>query len=142
MKHVVFCVILFASIATVVLAAEDKKNDALNSLSGKVQKLTTTRKNMPSSAVAGVKGTKNDRIDIYWKGKEKTVEVSDDELQKLNAAMELQRNGDKIKALKQYEAFIKEFPGSALHAEVTQTVQSLKKEIDHQPSLPSAQPDH
>lgn len=112
--------------------AEVKKDDAFwGATQSKVQKLKlTSRKTTAASAtVAGVKGAKNDRTDIYWKGKEKKIEVSEDELNKFNLAMEAQGNGEKAAALKHFEAFLKEFPKSPLHAEGTQAVLLLKTEL-------------
>lgn len=134
LTSMVFILILAAATA---FGAEVKKDDAFwGSTQNKVQKLKlTSRKTTAASAtVAGVKGAKNDRTDIYWKGKEKKIEISEDELQKFNLAMEAQGNGEKAAALKHFEAFLKEFPKSPLHAEGTQAVQLLKAELTAQPS--------
>lgn len=131
MKLICMILTLLLSAAT-VFGGQVKKEDAFwTATQNKVQKLklTSRKSNTGAATVAGVKGAKNDRTDIYWKGKEKKIVISEDELQKFNVAMELQSSGEKAKALKQFEVFLQEFPKSPLHADGTQAVQILKEEL-------------
>lgn len=114
--------------AAPVFGAVDKKEEGvlLDKLQNKVQKLTSKKKNSGPATVAGVKGAKTDRTDIYWKGKEKKLEINEDELQKFKLAIEHLGNGEKDQALKHLDAFIQEFPNSPLVAEAAQAVQQLR----------------
>lgn len=127
MKLTIVILAMTLSAAT-VFGAVDKKEGGqlLDTLQGKVQKLTSRKKNSGPATVAGVKGAKTDRTDIYWKGKEKKLEINEDELQKFKLAIELLGNGEKSQALKHFEDFTKEFPNSHLHAEALQAVQQLR----------------
>ena len=130
---IIFFTLIFS--AMTVFGADAKKEDTFwVTTQSKVQKLKlTSKKSNPAAAtIAGVKGAKNDRTDIYWKGKEKKVEISEDELQKFIISMELQSCGEKAKSLKQFEAFILEFPESPLHEEGMKAVQILKNELNLQ----------
>jgi hypothetical protein len=128
---VVFALLLFA--VTALGAQEKKKEPFWNLLQGKVQKLAPRKKNTAPAAVAGIKGSKNDRADIYWKGKEKKVDIDEDELTKFTLAMEYQEKGDKALALKHFNDFLREYPNSSLHGEGVQAVQLLKTELSAQP---------
>ena len=132
-------IIILMLCAVIAFGAEKKNDDVLlSTLQGKVQKLTSRKKNVSTATVAGVKGTKNDRTDIYWKGKEKKVEINEEELQKFKLAMECLTGGEKIIALKHFDAFLKEFPNSPLYAEGMQAVQLLKSAQNPSASVPAA----
>ncbi len=140
MKLTIVIITLMLSAVTAFGVQEKKDAELLGTLQGKVQKLTSRKKSNGPATVAGVKGAKNDRTDIYWKGKEKKVEINEDELEKFKLAMENLNNGEKAESLKKFEAFLQEFPKSPLHAEGTQAVQLLKAELNPQTPATAAAP--
>lgn len=135
-------IIISLMLSVLVAYGAEAKKDAVfwGALQGKVQKLSSSRKIAASATVAGVKGAKNDRADIYWKGKDKKNEINEEELQKFNSALELQSNGDVTLALKHFETFLQEFPNSPLQAEGREAVQLLKAELNPQKSEAAATP--
>lgn len=135
-------IIISLMLSVVVVYGADVKKDAVfwGTLQGKVQKLSSSRKIAASATVAGVKGAKNDRADIYWKGKDKKNDINEEELLKFNTALEQQSNGNVTQALKHFETFLQEFPNSTLHAEGREAVQLLKAELSPQKSEAAATP--
>jgi hypothetical protein len=134
----VITLMLFISTA---FGEQNKKEEAFwGPLQGKVQKLTSSKKNTSSATVAGVKGAKNYPADIYWKGREKKVEVSEEEIHKFSIAMEYQSNGEKEMSLKHFEAFLKEYPSSPLYTDGTEAVRLIKAELSAQPPATPAEP--
>jgi hypothetical protein len=139
-------ILLVLLFATTALGADNNGKNGKNgepfwcNLQNKTQKLTPTKKSTAMVAVAGVKGAKNDGADLYWKGREKRVEIGEDEIHKFNVAVECQINGNPNQALQQFEAFLKEFPKSSLRTEGAQAVEMLKAELARQVSPEAAPP--
>jgi hypothetical protein len=123
------CSLLLA--AAVAHGEQVVKKDAFwDKLSQKLEKITPAKKGSTTTAVGGVRGAKNeDAADIYWKGKEKSVDMAQDELQKFNTAVESKMKGDNEQALKQFEEFLVLYPQSAFRVEGLQAVEKIKQEI-------------
>jgi TolA-binding protein len=122
---VVIALLLAVSVAQ---AGQDGKSDGFwSSLMNKLQKVTPTRKSTATTAVGGVRGAKSDEAnDMYWKGKEKGVEIGEDELEKFKLAVETKSKGDNALALKHFEEFLRDYPKSSLRAECQEAVDRLK----------------
>jgi TolA-binding protein len=116
---------LFMAVST-VQAAEGE--GFWGSLASKLHKLAPTRKSTATTAVGGVRGTKGEGDDIYWKGREKSVEIGEDELEKFNQAVESRGKGDTELALKQFDEFLRYFPKSTLRADAQQAVELIRAE--------------
>jgi hypothetical protein len=130
MKRTIFAVSGVILAVSVALAGQDGKGDGFwSALRSKLEKVTPTRKSTATTAVGGVRGAKNDEAaDIYWKGKDKRVEVGEDELEKFNLAVECRIKGENGLALKHFEEFLRDYPRSSLRAEGLQAVEKLKVE--------------
>jgi hypothetical protein len=108
----------------------EQKEGFWDKLQTKLEKITPAKKVSTTSAVGGVRGAKNDDAsDIYWKGRDKALEMSDEELEKFNLAMESRRKGDNELSLKQFEEFLNLYPQSQFRVEGLQAVDTLRAEI-------------
>ena len=128
-KIMLVCGMMLA--ATLAHGEQVVKKDAFwDSLSKKLEKLTPSKKGATTTAVGGVRGAKNDEAtDIYWKGKDKSADMAQDELLKFNTAVESKMKGDNEQALKQFEEFLVLYPQSAFRVEGLQAVEKIKQEI-------------
>lgn len=143
-KIVVFCGMMLA--ASVVQGAE--KDGFWNRMLNRLEKVTPAKKTSTTTAVGGVRGAKNeDATDIYWKGKDKPLEVPEDELQKFNAGVETKLKGNNEQALKQFEEFLAVYPNSSLRLDGLQAAERIRSEIAAaklpvkvEPAPPVAQP--
>lgn len=128
-------IMLIAGLVGMVAVASaeqgSQKKDAFwDKLQLKLEKMVPAKKTTTTTAVGGVRGAKNDSAaDIYWKGKEKDVEMSDEEIQSFNRAVEAKLKGDNEQALKQFEAFLQQYPQSNFRVEGLQAAEKLRQEI-------------
>lgn len=118
-------------LATAVYADQGGKKDAFwDKLQNKLEKLTPAKKAAATTAVGGVRGAKNDdAADIYWKGKDKAVEMSEDEMQKFNLAVDAKLKGENDLALKHFEEFLDQYPQSSFRVEGLQAAEKIRMEI-------------
>lgn len=134
-------VLSFALILAATVAHGEQKDGFWDKLQNKLEKVTPTKKASSTTAVGGVRGAKNDdAADIYWKGKDKTSELCEEELQKFNLAIESKIKGDNDLALKQFEEFNSVYPQSSLRVEGFQAVEKIKLEIAAAKSSQKAEP--
>jgi TolA-binding protein len=128
---IVLAVALLCMITTAYAAEPGSKKDSFwETLQGKLEKLTPTKKVTNTTAVGGVRGAKNDEAtDIYWKGKDKPVEIDEEEIHKFNLAVETKFKGNNELALKQFEEFLAEYPQSSLRVEGLQATEKIRMEI-------------
>mgnify|MGYP001073393743 CR=1 FL=1 len=139
-RAMIVCTLLLA--ATVAHGEEAAKKDAFwEKLASKLEKLAPVKKSATTTAVGGVRGAKSDdSADIYWKGKEKPVEMAEEELQTFNRAVSCRMKGESEQALRQFEEFLAAYPQSAFRVEGVQAVEKLKQEIAAAKALPAGQP--
>lgn len=125
-------------ITTALYAQQAPQKDSFwDKLQKKLEKLIPSKKANTTTVVGGVRGAKNDdAADIYWKGKEKTVEMNEEEIQKFNLAVESKLKGDNELALKQFEEFLVQYPHSNLRVEGLQATEKLSMEIAAAKSSP------
>ena len=99
-------------------------------LQSKLDKVTPSKKISTTTAVGGVRGTKNDDAsDIYWKGRDKALNMNDEELAKFTLALESRRKGENALALKQFEEFLELYPQSQFRVEGLQAVEMIRADI-------------
>lgn len=122
--------VLFSMAAVAHAEPVAKKEPFWDKLQNKLEKLTPAKKAAATTAVGGVRGAKNDdAADIYWKGKEKTVEINEEELQKFNLSVEAKSKGDNELALKHFEEFLAQYPQSPLRVEGLQAAEKIRVDI-------------
>lgn len=128
-KMLMICSLLLVS--SIAHGEQVVKKDAFwEKLGQKLEKLTPAKKGATTTAVGGVRGAKNDEAtDIYWKGKEKSVEMAQDEMQLFTAAIESRMKGDNEAALKQFEEFLVMYPQSSFRVEGLQAAEKIRQEI-------------
>lgn len=131
MKRGILLVCSLFLAASVANAEQDVKKEGFwNKLQNKLEKVTPSKKAGTTTAVGGVRGAKNDdATDIYWKGKDKSLEMAEEEMQKFNLAVESKMKGDNEQALKQFEEFLLLYPQSSFRVEGLQAVENIKQEI-------------
>lgn len=131
MKTRIMLVAGLLCLSTAAYAQQAGKNDEFwNNLQNKLEKIVPTKKGATTTAVGGVRGAKNDdAADIYWKGKEKPAEVSEEEMQVFTRAVESKLKGDNELALKQFEEFLSLYPQSSLRNEGLKAVEKIKVEM-------------
>jgi hypothetical protein len=99
-------------------------------LQSKLDKVTPSKKISTTTAVGGVRGAKNDDAsDIYWKGRDKTLDMNDEELAKFSLALESRRKGESEIALKQFEEFLELYPQSQFRVEGLQAIEMIRVDM-------------
>lgn len=99
-------------------------------LQKKLDMLSPSKKISTTTAVGGVRGAKNDdSADIYWKGRDKTLDMSDEELAKFTSALENRRKGENELALKEFEEFLELYPQSQFRVEGLQAAEMIRVDI-------------
>jgi hypothetical protein len=128
-RMIAICFLLLA--VSVAHGEQAEKKEAFwEKMTQKLEKITPAKKGATTTAVGGVRGAKNDEAtDIYWKGKEKPVDIAQDEMQMFTAAVDSRIKGDKEAALRQFEEFLVMYPQSAFRVEGLQAVEKIKQEI-------------
>jgi len=121
--------LLFA--VAVAHGAQVGKKDAFwDKLQNQLVKVAPVKKQSTQGIQGGVRGAKNDEAnDVYWKGKDKTVEMTDEEMQKFGLAMETKLKGDNEQALKLFEEFLVMYPQSSFRLQGMQAAEKIRLEI-------------
>lgn len=132
------CLLFSAAIANGEQAG--KKDAFWDKLQNQLVKVAPVKKQASQGIPGGVRGAKNDEAnDVYWKGKDKTVDMADDELQKFSAAVATKIKGDNEQALKLFEEFLAMYPQSSFRVEGMQAAEKIRLEIAAT-KAPAAQP--
>jgi TolA-binding protein len=113
------------------LAEEEKKAEEglLDALRKKIEILMPKKKLQTTTAVGGVRGSKADANDLYWKGEKGEEGIDADELAAFDEALSLAEAGEMNKAEKQLVAFIKNYPGSQLREDAEQALVYVKERV-------------
>jgi TolA-binding protein len=95
-------------------------------LKQKVQAATPKKEAPTTTAVAGVRGADTDAGDtLYWKGKDKTIEIDAAELDMFNTALDSVMDGNNAEASRLFEEFLAQYPESPLKAEAQEALSRL-----------------
>lgn len=122
--------IMLCAIVLVCGAQGAEKDTFWDTLKIKLAKITPAKKVDVTTSVAGVRGAKNSSdSDVYWKGKDKSEFVTEEELQKFNLAVDAKVKGSNEQALKQFDEFLKNYPQSPLRLDALQAVEKIKIEL-------------
>jgi TolA-binding protein len=106
------------------LADEERKADEglLDTLRKKIEMLMPKKKLQTTTAVGGVRGSKADANDLYWKGEEAEEGIDADELAAFDEALSLAEAGEMAAAEKGLKAFVKSYPSSQLREDAEQAL--------------------
>lgn len=121
-KSYVMIILLLAASS---YGGESKQGSFWSALSDKLEKAPRKRP-LITTAVGGVRGTKNEAADLYWKGKQR-AELEQEEAEAFRAALSSAASGDKEEALKGFEHFIVQYPNSLFREEAATAVAELKR---------------
>ena len=101
----------------------------LKGLSKKIERIITRKAPPTATAVAGVRGAKQEgKSRLYWKGKAGEEAVTEEELAAFKAALDLAAQGDQATAVKELEKFMAQYPDSPLIPDCAKTVSLVKTE--------------
>lgn len=144
-KLFAFFMIIGLCCATAALAQEQKGSTLLEWLKAvqqKIDKILPKKEIATSTGVAGVRGAKQGTAaKLYWKDKKGEAVVSEEELAKFKACVELAGKGDCAAATKELEMFMKQYPDSALIPDAKKTIDIVKAEpkIESKPAVSAEQ---
>lgn len=125
--------ILVLMFGLTVAVAQDKKESGLaawlKDLQRKIQQIMP-RKSLPmETAIAGIRGVRvEEKGKVYWKGKRQEEPVSEAELAKFKNAVDRAAKGEMQATVKEMEAFMEEFPDSALIPDAKKTLDLARAE--------------
>jgi TolA-binding protein len=106
------------------LADEERKAEEglLDTLRKKIEMLMPKKKLQTTTAVGGVRGSKADANDLYWKGEKAEEGIDADELAAFDEALSLAEAGEMAAAEKGLKAFVKAYPSSQLREDAEQAL--------------------
>ena len=126
-KIVITALVFFLSVGLACADVEKSKKSFWDVLRNKIEKVTPTKKTSVTTAVGGVRGAQNeDGSELYWKGKEDVLAVSEDELTAFNEAMQTAIDGDNARAAELFESFVARYPMSELRQDSLHALENLK----------------
>jgi TolA-binding protein len=134
MKKLFSAALMLALCCSVAMAQQEGKNgpgiaDWLKRLQNKIAQIMPKKTVPLSTGVAGIRGAKEDSpVKLYWKGKEGEEAVTEEEVAKFRAGVDLAEKGDNEGSLKQLDEFMKQYPDSALIPDAKKTFDMVKAE--------------
>ncbi|MFA5073657.1 MAG: hypothetical protein WC539_07150 [Nitrospirota bacterium] len=113
------------------LLAQEKSESVFSSWIKSIQQKIDhilPKKTLPlSTGVAGIRGAKEEgAAKLYWKGKQGAEAVTEEELSKFKAGIDLAEKGDRQGSIKTLEEFMKQYPDSALIPDAKKTIDLAK----------------
>lgn len=110
------------------LALHAAEGDYWQQLKERLTQLAPQKKGTATTAVGGVRGSKDQAADtLYWKGEANKAPVSEEEYASFTAAYQLAADGKKEDATSKFQSFIKEYPQSPLKGEALTAIENLQK---------------
>ena len=130
MKKTIGMLIACIFFAVVVHAEEPKKeaSSLWEKIRNKIEKITPKQKPTVTTAVGGVRGAKTNDHELYWKGEEKPLTISAEEIELFSSALQLAESGAGPEATEAFQGFLNEFPQSVLAADAKSALAELGKE--------------
>ncbi len=133
MKKTVSFLAAFVLCCTTVLVAQEKTESTLSawlkSIQQKLEQIVPKKSLPMATGVAGTRGAKDDTsVKLYWKGKKGDESVTEEELLKFKAGVDLAGKGDREGSVKALDDFMKQYPDSALIPDAKKTLDLVKAE--------------
>jgi TolA-binding protein len=135
MKKIYSLVLMLSFCCTAATAQEQAKkagpsiSEWLRGLQIKIAQIIPKKTIPMTTSVAGVRGAKEGvQGKLYWKGKKGEEAVTEEELEKFKSGVALAVKGDNDGSLKQLDAFMKQYPDSALIPDAKKTFDMVKAE--------------
>lgn len=102
----------------------------LKGLQKKIEQIIPKKSLTVTTGVAGVRGAKEEgQARLYWKGKKGDEAVTEEELIRFKAAIDLAASADRASSVKELEEFMKQYPDSALIPDAKKTLDLVKAEV-------------
>ncbi len=120
-------VLLGVVLATPAFSADERQEGSLwERLRKKIELLTPKKKISTTTAVGGVRGSRAETEDVYWKGEANTNPVDADELAAFKKAISLADTGDMAGARAAFADFQKKYPDSPLREDAQTALAALQ----------------
>ncbi len=133
MKKISSIVLMLVVSCTVAMAQEQEKKQGLGiaewlkGLQNKIAQIVPKKTVPMSTSVAGVRGAKEEsHAKLYWKGKKGDEVITEEEIGKFKACVDLAEKGDRDASLRQLEEFMNKYPDSALIPDAKKTLDLVK----------------
>lgn len=110
------------------LSLHAAEGDYWQQLKERLTQIAPQKKGSATTAVGGVRGSKDQAADtLYWKGESAKAEVSGEEYTRFTAAYQLAVDGNKEEATSRFQSFIKDYPQSPLKEEALTAINTLQQ---------------
>jgi len=140
MKKIFSVVLMLSLCCAAAMAQEQGKrpvpgiSEWLRGLQNKIAQIMPKKTVPMSTGVAGVRGAKEGaQAKLYWKGKKGEEAVTEEEMEKFKSCVTLAEKGDHEGSLKQLDAFMKQYPDSALIPDAKKTFDLVKAAPKEEP---------
>jgi TolA-binding protein len=130
MKKTLGLLIATLFLAVIVQAAEPAKEEVSSvweKIRNKIEKITPKQKPSVTTAVGGVRGARNDSHELYWKGEEKPLAISSEEIDRFSSALQLAESGAGSEATTSFQDFLEKYPDSLLVDDAKNALVELAK---------------
>ncbi len=118
--------LIFVLSLPLLSSAEDGGNGYWERLKNKLAHISPQKKGAATTAVGGIRGSKDQSGDtLYWKGEEEIV--AEDEYARFQEAYQSAAAGKKEEATAGFETFLKDFPQSPLCEDARLALKELQQ---------------
>ncbi len=128
MKRTLVLALLTLFVSSLSWGAEAPQAGFWDNLKAKIEKVTPRKKVNANTAVGGVRSARQQDDDLYWKGKEASLEADQDELEVFKQALQKAAAGQRDESVKLFEEFLGRYPYSQLKEDCLKALQQLKQE--------------
>lgn len=123
-----FLVIFFGVFVMLPISLYAAEGDYWQGMKERLSKIAPQKKVSATTAVGGVRGSKDQSADtLYWKDEAITAKVPDEEYAFFTVAFQLAVDGKKADATSSFQAFLKEYPQSSLKGEALAAINTLQQ---------------
>jgi TolA-binding protein len=121
-------VTLLLAILALPLALQAAEGDYWQQLKERLAQIAPQKKGSATTAVGGVRGSKEQAADtLYWKDEAVIVQVPEEEYARFAAAQQSVADGKNELAMSGFQSFVDDYPQSALKAEALAAIDVLQK---------------
>ncbi len=122
-----FLVLFLVLLLNFPLALYAAEGDYWQQLKGRLTQIAPQKKGNATTAVGGVRGSKDESADtLYWKDEAVKVQVPEEEYGRFAAAYQSAVDGKKERALSRFQSFINDYPQSSLKGEALTAISALQ----------------
>lgn len=121
-------VTLLLAILALPFSPQAAEGDYWQQLKERLAQIAPQKKGSATTAVGGVRGSKDQAADtLYWKDEAVKVQVPEEEYARFTAAQQSAADGKKEQAMAGFQSFVRDYPQSALKAEAVAAIEVLQK---------------